>query len=195
MSEIVGDLFVEDRGHEALLAALLKRLARDEGKQVVVRPRSARGGHGRALSELKLYQRTIRVGGTLPDLLVVCIDSNCKPATRARTEISERIDDFIRDRSVIACPDPHVERWYMADPDSFHQVVGTRPTPGKKKCDRERYKAMLAKAVRDAGHPPTLQGIEFASELADAMNLYRAGRNERSLGRFLADARQRIQSL
>ncbi len=83
----------------------------------------------------------------------------------------------------------------MADPDSFHQVVGTRPTPGRKTCERGRYKAMLAKAVHDAGHPSTLGGVEFAAELADAMDLYRAGRNEKSLGRFLDDARHGIRAL
>lgn len=195
MSEIVADLFVEDRGHEALLTALLQRLAREEDKNIFVRARSARGGHGRAVSELELYQKTVLVQGALPGLVVVCIDSNCTTASRARSEIAMQIDSHIRDRYVIACPDPHVERWYMADPDSFHQVVGTRPNPGKKKCERGRYKAMLAKAVRDAGHPSTLGGVEFAIELADAMDLYRAGKNESSLGRFLTEARQRIRSL
>lgn len=54
---------------------------------------------------------------------------------------------------------------------------------------------MLAKAVRDAGHPVTLGGIEFASELATAMDLYRAGKNDRGLGQFLDQARQHIRSL
>jgi hypothetical protein len=195
MSEIVADLFVEDRGHEALLTGLLRRLGADAGKPVVVRARSARGGPGRAFSELELYLKAIRVQSSLPDLLVVCIDSNCQPVMKKRSAIARRLGTFIRDRSVIACPDPHVERWYMADPDSFRRVVGVRPTPGKKKCERGRYKAMLAKAVRDAGHPPTLGGIEFAAELAEAMDLYRAGKNEKSLGRFLADTRQRLQAL
>ena len=187
------DLFVEDRAHEALLTALLQRLAREEDKLVLVRARSARGGHGRALSEFGLYQKAIRVQGPLPELLVVCIDGNCTPATKATMDIDRRVDDVIRGRSIIACPDPHVERWYMADPDSFHQVVGIRPSPGKRKCERGRFKTILAKAVRDAGHPSTLGGIEFAAELADTMDLYRAGKNEKSLGRFLADARQGIR--
>jgi hypothetical protein len=194
MSEIVADLFVEDRAHEALLGALLRRLAREAEKPVIVRPRTARGGHGRVLEELGLCQKAIHAQGGLPDLLIVCIDSNCRPRASAHAEIEKRLDAGMRDRSVVACPDPHVERWYIADPDSFYAVVGVRPAFGRRKCDRRRYKAILAKAIRDAGHPPTLGGAEFATELADAMDLYRAGKNEKSLGRFVDDTRQRIRA-
>jgi len=51
-----------------------------QGKDARVAVRSARGGHPRAVAELKLYQKSVlkRIGGeTLPDLLVVAIDGNC----------------------------------------------------------------------------------------------------------------------
>lgn len=195
MSEAAVDLFVEDRAHEELLTALLRRLAREEGKWLVIRTRSARGGHGRALSELHLYQKTILAQQRVPDLLVVCIDGNCKRVTEARKDITQCLDDAIVDRAVVACPDPHVERWYLADPDAFYRVVGRRPSPGRKKCERGHYKSILGTAVRDGGHPPTLGGVEFAAELAAAMDLYRAGKNEKSLGQFLTDARTRIRGL
>lgn len=195
MNEATVDLFVEDRAHEELLKALLTRLGRDEGKQLVVRPRSARGGHGRALLELDLYQRAIVAQGPLPDLLVVCIDGNCERLTKAREEVVAHLRPGIADRTVVACPDPHVERWYLADPVSFNQVVGSRPSVGRKKCERGRYKEMLARAVRDAGHPATLGGVEFAREIADAMDLYGAGKNDRSLRLFLGEARSKIRQL
>ena len=44
-------------------------------------------------------------------------------------------------------------------------VVGQRPVVGKKRCARDHDKRALAKAVRLAGHPATLGGIEFAPEL------------------------------
>jgi hypothetical protein len=95
----------------------------------------------------------------------------------------------------VACPDPHFERWYLADPDSFKAVVGRSPMLGKKKCARNHYKDALARAVRQAGHPPTLGGIEFARELVARMNLYHAGRNDRSLKAFLEDLRGRLRLL
>jgi hypothetical protein len=76
---MVIDLFVEDRAHEEFLRALLYRLAREEKTSVIVHVRSARGGHGRALTELSLYQQSIvKSAGDLlrPDMLVVAIDAN-----------------------------------------------------------------------------------------------------------------------
>ena len=40
---------------------------------------------------------------------------------------------------------------------------------------------MLKDAVARAGHTPTLDGLEFALDLVDAMDLHRASRNEPSL--------------
>ena len=94
------------------------------------------------------------------------------------------MSDQLKPRTVIACPEPHIERWYLADPESFRTVVGFRPNPGRKKCDRGRYKQMLAQAVVKGGFPPTLGGVEFAPDIVDAMDLYRAGRAEHSLKDF-----------
>ena len=66
---------------------------------------------------------------------------------------------------------------------------------GGKKCERGFYKGVLAKAVRDGGHPPTLGGIEFASEIVAAMDLFRAGKTESSLKHFLEAATARIRLL
>lgn len=60
---------------------------------------------------------------------------------------------------------------------------------------RDYYKDALAKVVRKAGHPATLGGIEFAQELVERMDLYRAGRNERSLKAFVDDLRGRLRTL
>ena len=151
------------------------------------------------MSELAIYQKSVEqgvAGMTMPDVLIVGIDSNCTSVGRARTAIRENIAPAFRDRTAIACPDPHVERWYVADPESFANVVGARPRlPRRKKCERGRYKAVLARAVVKAGHPPTLGGIEFAREIVEAMDLYRAGKAERSLKLFLDEATARLRSL
>jgi hypothetical protein len=197
-SPVVVDLFVEDRAHEEFLKAMLVRLAHEREKEVTVRVRSARGGHGRALEELSLYQKSalkLLSGRTVPDLLVVAIDANCASFNKSRKDIEEKIDPPFKDRVIVACPDPHIERWYLADPDSFTQVVGVRPKVGKKKCERGRYKALLSNAIVDGGHPPTLWGIEFAREIVEEMDLYRAGKIEKSLKHFLDQATARLQTL
>ena len=56
------DLFAEDRAHEEFLKAVIYRLAREENKRVRIRFRSARGGHGKALSELRFYQKAVLSG-------------------------------------------------------------------------------------------------------------------------------------
>lgn len=192
------DLFVEDRAHEEFLKPLLARVAQEEVAEVAVRVRSARGGHARAIEEFKLYQTLVEKGAAkaaCPDLLIVGIDGNCTTFSRKRTEIQRAANALFLGRLVVACPDSHVERWYLADPDSFQSIVGQRPTVGKKKRARDYYKNVLAKAVRQAGHPPTLGGIEFARDIVGGMDWYRAGRNDASFGAFLDELRGGLRRL
>lgn len=194
---IAADLFVEDRAHEEFLKPLLSRLAAQIGKAVTLRVRSARGGHGRVLQELALYQRSVTMAPQtcpMPDLLVVAIDANCKRFAKAMQEIQNALQPPFQARAVIACPDPHIERWYLADLDAFARVVGTRPKLSRRKCERGRYKVILSKAIMDAGHPPTLGGIEFAPEIVGAMDFFLAGKNEPSLRRFINDVLARLRS-
>lgn len=182
------DVFAEDRAHEEFIQALIERLAGEEGVVVDVRIRAARGGHPQAIAELKLYQRSVVAGvaGLVPpDVLVVVIDANCQPYGAARNRILRAVDQPFRPFTAVACPDPHIERWYLADPVTFARAVGKQPTVGKRKCDRERYKRVLSEAVTSAGHPALLGGIEFAKEIVDAMDLYRAGKAEKSLRHFV----------
>lgn len=192
---VVVGVFVEDRGHEAFISALVRRLAREEGRAIELEVGCARGGHGRVFSELKLYQMAVLkrgAGVTMPDMLVVAIDANCKQFTAARREVQELLQAPFASLTAIACPDPHIERWYLADPLSFGEVVGVRPAVSGGKCVKDYYKRVLSDAIVQAGHPPMLNGIEFARELVDAMDLFRAGKAERSLKRFIEEARGRL---
>lgn len=198
MSSRVIDLFVEDRAHEAFLGPLVRRLAAEEGARVDLRVRSARGGHGRALEEYRAYQDLVERRATpdpTPDLIVVGLDGNCLTFTRKRQEVLSATRGVFRERLVTACPDPHVERWFLADPDSFYRVVGHRPEEGRQKCQRDHYKQRLQAAIRAAGHPPTLGGLEFAEELVRAMDLFRAGKRDGSLKAFVDDLRARLRLL
>jgi hypothetical protein len=192
------DLFAEDRAHEQFLRAMLNRIAVEQERNLTVRVRSARGGHPRVLAELALYQTSVLKAPenlSMPDLVCVAIDANCKRWSRARRDIEKTIRSQFAHRAIIACPDPHIERWYLADPESFAQVVGVRPRVGTRKCERDRYKSILSKAIVDAGHPATLGGIEFAQELVAAMDVFRAGKAEASLKHFLDEAVASIKTV
>lgn len=185
------DLFVEDRAHEEFIGPLVHKVANAAGLHVRLAVRSARGGHGRAIEEFRLYQRAMV--GRSPAVIVVAIDGNCSTFARKRGEIRSAADEALLTRLVVACPDPHIERWYLSDPEAFQRVVGIRPQAGKRKCVRDHYKRLLATHVQRAGHPATLGGIEFARELVAAMDLYQAGRHDRSLRNFVDDLRARLR--
>jgi hypothetical protein len=196
MPEPVVGLFVEDRGHAAFVEALVKRIGREGGRSLNLRVITGQCGHGRALDEFKLYQRSVirSITGT-PDFVVVAVDANCKGWNQAKAAILDSVEPDFAPPVVVACPDPHVERWYLADPDSFHQVVGASTPKERLKCERDRYKNQLRDAIRRGGHIPTLGGIEFAGEIVEAMDLYRAGRDEPSLRAFVNDARSAVRRL
>ncbi|MBI3917900.1 MAG: hypothetical protein HY322_12935 [Betaproteobacteria bacterium] len=182
------DLFAEDNAHELFVLALLRRIMGAAGGSIHVNVRSAVGGHGRALTELRTYQRAVlrgTAGLTRPDLLVVVIDANCKGRVEARNDVLGETTAAAAGETMVACPDPHVERWFFADPEAFARVVGVDQQPGQRKCERARYKTMLRDAVSRAGHFPTLGGLEFAQDLVREIDLHRASRNEPSLGALI----------
>lgn len=197
MSEtLLVELFLEDTAHQQLLLPIVERVGREEEIDLRCRVRNARGGHAGAMGSFQRYQllRERGVGGSeAPALLVVAIDGNCSSFTETSRAIKRATSEPLVHALVTACPDPHIERWYLADPKSFQVVVGTQPRVSPRKCAKGYYKQLLAAAVTNAGHPSTLGGIEFGKELADEMDLFRAGRNDSSLKAFISDLRQRLR--
>lgn len=197
MSEpLRADLFVEDVAHRILLVSLIERIAREENSTVRCRIRSAQGGHPKAINEFKLYQQSLNKNDlklAAPDLIVVAIDSNCSTLHKKRNEIESATKAEYQHLLVCACPDPHIERWYMADLDSFYRIIGYRPALGRVKCQRDYYKQTLGQAIKRGGNPATLGGIEFASELVKEMNIYKAGKADPSLKAFLDDLRNKLR--
>lgn len=182
-------LFVEDAGHEAFTVAWIHRLARVYSIKVAIRPYSVRGGHGRALSELSDFITQVRGAEEgWADLIVVAIDTNCSKYATQRGKF-ERVVSGLTVPLVLAIPEPHVERWLLLDSAAFKAVLGKGCRAPDKKCDRDRYKELLAQAVSDAGLAPTIGGIEHARDIVDAMDLSRLSRKgaDKSLSRFLKD--------
>lgn len=196
MSEpVVVELFMEDQAHEKLLVPMVTRIAREENVDVRCNVRTALGGHPRVIHEFKLYLKYWELLGLEVTMLIVAIDSNCDSFARTRSTIEAAAGPEHHHLLVTACPDPHIERWYMADMNSFYEVVGHRLDLGSEKCDRDHYKSALRTAVRAGGHPNILGGIEFGSELIANMDFFRAGRSDRSLKSFVDDLRSKLRIL
>ena len=68
-------------------------------------------------------------------------------------------------------------------------MLAIRSVPGG------HYKQILTTTIRQAGHQVILGGVEFAPELVEGMDLYRAGRNDSSLNAFLRDLRAMLRQI
>ena len=193
--------FLEDIGQERFIRALVRRVAEDMGRapdSCSFDIRNAEGGSGRAVTEYGRFVKDYARGRTLSmDVLVVAIDGNCKGAA----EVTNRLSDITErngyaGRVVYAVPDPHIEKWYMADVNACQTVLGTVQPPQcpAYKCEKGRYKRALIDAIKSTGVVPLQGGAEYAAEIAEQMNLYDAGRNDASLHRFLNDMRSVLGS-
>lgn len=60
------------------------------------------------------------------------------------------------------------------------------------KCDRDRYKSLLAQAVRQCDVTPLLGGVEYARDIVLAMDLQHV--QDRSLGELLEELNARFRS-
>jgi len=188
-------LFVEDLAHERFVTALVERIAEEEGVDVVVKVGNATGGHGKAITELQTFQKSLASIGGTPDLLVACIDGNCTGWSQSRDDVTACIDTSSVPRSVALVPDPHVERWFMADPDALQDAMGLSVNVPAEKCERNYYKELWLNALRAAGEIVVLGGAEFADKVVQTMDLYRAGKNVSSLGHAIDDLRAELKRL
>lgn len=184
------DLFCEDVGHEAFARAAVERLANDAEIEVSIRVASARAGLGRAQRELRAYTYLVRRQAGAPDALIVLADGNDVGPQARRDEIEQMGLDQVFPVSVIGTPDPCVEAWLLADPQSLEMQFGL---PLKLKSPRlrgsEDLKRCLRSYLQDAGKVVMEGGVEFADEIVGTMSLYRAGKTEPTLKRFIDDLR------
>ncbi len=184
------NLFVEDRGHEVFLQALVQRLASQYGISIVIRLGSARGGYGKMVNKLKEYVNDLQGDPEdLPDLLIVATDGNCKGYSERKQEIDSAVKSF-GGRVIYAIPDPHIERWLLLDSAAFKKVLGKGCDAPTQKCKRDLYKRLLLAAMRNTGVNPPLGGIEYTEDLVHAMNLEYLERTEDSLGKLLKALRE-----
>ena len=160
------DLFCEDAAHESWCRALLGRLADEASIEVSIRGGTANLGIPRLKRELRAFSRILEARAGLPDLLVVMIDANDVGPRARRQEIEDAIDLGTFPAAVVGTPDPCVERWFLADPESFSQRFGPVPSipagaPG------EVWKDALIQALETAGEIVTGGGAEFAGDVME----------------------------
>jgi hypothetical protein len=195
MAKVI-ELFCEDRGHELFVRPLLARFLRERSLNAEIHVRSARGERERAVGEFRAWQSALGKGLVgVPDLLVLVIDGNCKGWNTARSDLKDVISDATFPRAVVACPDPHVERWCIADPDAFRRVVGGSSPPDPGKCEPNLYKDLLRRAIEGAGQPILIDEMEYAPDIVSQLDPYKAGKQQSSLGAFLHDLDAALKDL
>ena len=185
-------LFVEDRAHQLIVGALLRRLAEEHRVGISLVWRQAYGGHGRMKHELNDYLRALRQQREpLPDLIVAATDANCKGLNARTREIAD--PDPRTPPVVLAIPDPHIERWLLLDGAAFKAVFDQGCRAPDRKCDRDRYKRHLVEAIQAARVEPSFGGIEYAKDIMRHLDIDRAARADKSFRRFIDNLRTELQ--
>jgi hypothetical protein len=186
-------LFTEDAFHQDFLEALVDRFSREYEVVVTLRPYSVRGGITKMHYELGEFLRDLQRNlEELPDAILAATDANCSSYVERRNLLEGVVADFTQFRylMVYAIPDPHIERWMMADAEAFRAVFGRGCTLPALKCERALYKKLLSQEIFNSGIRAPFGGREYAGDVVREMNLPRAERNEASLGHLLTDLRR-----
>lgn len=192
---LVLDLFCEDSGHEVFVTNLVRVIARSlTVPEPLLKPISARGGHGKAISELKTWQRGLLKGSlTRGDALIVLIDANSTGWRAMDREIRAAIDASLYPHVLVGCPDPHVEVWCAADPAAFQGLFSAPVPPAPARGGRLIYKQWLRQALEEAGNMVLGDPIDISLDLLPEMDLNRACRNDASLNHLVGDLRALLQ--
>ena len=188
-------LFLEDAGHQRFIDALVRRLAEAEGTAVEIDVRNARGGASQLDGQ---FTRFLRDKATLyqrPDLVVVVRDTDCRGVDTIKSRYFRLIDDVeYSGEVVVGAPEPHIECWFLSDPPALQRVLSSgvqAPVPDSK-CGSGRFKRLLSQTVKDAGVEPAEGGIEYAADIVEEMDIYRACSNVPSLDTFVRDLRRAL---
>jgi len=181
-------LFCEDSFHERFVGALIRRF--EEERWLKVNPvfLSAQGGLPRMQGEFRDFLRDLaRDRHRIPDAVVVVADANCLGHHGRRELLEGALARFPQFQQLVfyAIPDPHIERWMLADPRAFQTVFHRGCTTPAVKCAKDEYKRLLPMEIRKSGIEAPLGGEEFAEDIVKAMDFGHAETREDSLERFL----------
>jgi hypothetical protein len=185
-------LFCEDSFHERFVGALLKRFREELRIRFNSRFLSSQGGLPRMHGELKDFLRDLeRERQSPPDAVIVVVDANCKGYNGRRSEMDGVVSHYPQFEQMVsyAIPEPHIERWMLADPPAFQTVFGRGCTLPAVKCAKGEYKRLLRDEIRQSGIEAPLGGEEFAEDIVGVMDLAQVEAREPSLGLFLKSLR------
>jgi hypothetical protein len=189
---------LEDQAHAQFVPRLFRRIAEAEGVDLDNRELTPMGGAGRTIGGLRQLLADVRAGSIAqPDAIVVGIDADCGTQGERAQQVRRACELEQYAGSVLTAePDPHIEIWYVADPNYVQQLLQTpdRPPIPNIRCRKQEYKDRLRSIVRSSGDPTPLGGVEYGPEIAAGMDLYDAGRNVASLRRFVDDARSFLRA-
>lgn len=192
MPEIDVDLYCEDIDQEALLVPLIERVAAEHSVQAIVHPRSTRGGKGKVREQVVAFLKILRehaAGASTPDLLVVAVDANSYGAATVRAEVASYVDMAVIPRLAIACPDPHIERWYLGDTALFARLFGVDANPPPDTTSQDAYKAHLKKLLLESDVELLLGPHELGPDIAQELDLYSAGKADPGFKSFIDEVR------
>jgi hypothetical protein len=195
--------FLEDRGHEILLKAFVSRVAREKGLKAGEWVNDVRAGTG-GLS-IKAYKNFLRDFSrkSMPipfDILIVASDGNCMGYLEKKNQLLKYVEQtkFPRaDILIFAIPDPHIERWYMNDPQGFNQAIGIGILPALPpyKCEKGLYKKFMRDAISASNVPSQFGGYEYGDKIVERMDLYEAIKADNSLKHFIDDLNDALQRI
>ena len=153
--------------------------------------RNASGGRPRVFRELHHFLRDVeRVKSSMDDIVVVTIDGNCQGFNDIRNLILN-MKERAQYQGFVACavPDPHIEKWYLSDPENLAKALSSGKVPKLPiyKCERSIYKSELNQTLASIGVRAPLGGTEYGREIAQGIDLFQAGQNDSSLKHFIDD--------
>ena len=191
---IVG-LFMEDVVQERFITSIISRIASDIDIHVIFEIRNATGGIPKMRGELSGFLRDhTQIGNPVFDVLIIVQDTDLRSEAETKRQIQRHIErSRYQGEVVIAAPEPYIEAWYLADPISIQTITGSPNLVQMPRgiSEKDKYKYALSQAFPSAPYG----GIEYADEIVENMDLYRASQNVSSLRHFIDELRSTLTQL
>lgn len=186
---------MEDTAHEKFITSVVGRIASEAGIDLELEIRSATGGIPRMRSTLRRFLRDYsRIDSPEFDILIIVEDTDCRGVSTVRNEILQLVErERYRKPVIAAVPNPHIEIWYLADPNALQYLLNLSGIPRVPQgdCEKGKYKRELADLFSTA----PLGGVEYADDIVAHMDLYKAGKSVSSLGAFIDETRSELNRL
>ena len=195
MADPVIGLFMEDIAHVRFIISLVERVASETNIRLQCDVRSATGGIPQMRGELRRFLRDhTNIESAFFDVLIIVQDADHRSEAETKRQIQRHIEQSRYHREVIiAAPELYIEAWYLADTVSIQTISGSQDLIRVPQgiADKDEYKRTLSRIFPGA----LLGGIEYADDIVENMDLYRASQNVNSLRHFMDELRSALTQL